>query len=275
MKQYSIAERQAIKDRLASEEHFNRDRELFSQLFPHHPLMAELARVNRVNKSALCRRMIYQLLQKVDESAILEWRESGARMADKHETDTGHIRDDKPGESDREKSGTQPAHEPVKKAGKMEEFPGINWTDNTNPDIQLCILLYDERVNTWHQMVALRADIDNCPEKALAIAELDDRNRMAQHELEVYQDTHIFPCKHPIAVQFLEERATMNKFRELKRTDPDKFMKQAANIRHNSTRIRASLKKKDLSDDERRRQEKNLERSERLAELMQRVLQEG
>ena len=92
-------------------------------------------------------------------------------MADKHETDTGHIRDDKPGESDREKSGTQPAHEPVKKAGKMEEFPGINWTYNTNPDIQLCILLYDERVNTWHQMVALRADIDNCPEKALAIAD--------------------------------------------------------------------------------------------------------
>ena len=57
--------------------------------------MAELARVNRVNKASLCRRMIYQMLQKVDEAAILEWRESGARVADKHETDTGHIRDDK------------------------------------------------------------------------------------------------------------------------------------------------------------------------------------
>ncbi len=281
MERYSIAERQTIKDRLASEEHFERDRELFAQIFPHHPLMTELARVNRVNKAALCRRMIYQLLQKVDESAILEWRETGARVAGKHKRHTRYIRDDsrtitgpytgRQPEEDRETTGTAP----VKKAGKADEFPRINWTDNTNPDIQLCILLYDERVNTWHQMVALRADIDNCPEKALAIAELDDRNRMAQHELEVYQDTHIFPCKHPIAVQFLEERATMNKFRELKRTDPDKFMKQAANIRHNSTRIRASLKKKDLSDDERRRQEKNLERSERLAELMQRVLQEG
>ena len=265
MKQYSIAERQAIKDRLASEEHFNRDRELFSQLFPHHPLMAELARVNRVNKASLCRRMIYQMLQKVDEAEILKWRESTPvhiTMCPENSPEPKQV--DVP---------SVPAA--PKKNLKAEEFPGINWTDNTNPDIQLCILLYDERVNTWHQMVALRADIDNCPEKALAIAELDDRNRMAQHELEVYQDTHIFPCKHPIAVQFLEERATMNKFRELKRTDPDKFMKQAANIRHNSTRIRASLKKKDLSDDERRRQEKNLERSERLAELMQRVLQEG
>jgi len=273
MKQYSIAERQAIKDRLADEKCFERDRELFAQFFPHHPLMAELARVNRVNKAALCRRMIYQMLLKVDEATILEWRESGAKVADKHEGPTKDllkISDKNTGEI---ATTCQPSTE--KKPGKTEEFPRIDWADNTNQDIQLCILLYDERVNTWHRMVALRADIDDCPEKAVMIAELDDRNRMAQHELEVYQDTHVFPCKHPIAVQFLEERATMNKFRELKRTDPDKFMKQAANIHHNSTRIRSSLKKKDLSVDERARLQKNLERSERLAELMQRVLQEG
>ena len=154
MRSYSIAERQAIKDRLASEEHFDRDRELFAQIFPHHPLMAELARVNRVNKASLCRRMIYQMLQKVDEAAILEWRESGARVADKLDMHTGYIRDDKPNGSDGEKGMVQPAHEPVKKAGKAEEFPGINWLNNESEDIQLAILLYDERINTWHQMIA-------------------------------------------------------------------------------------------------------------------------
>ena len=81
MKNYTIAERQAIKDRLASEEHFDKDRELFGQLFPHHPLNAELARVNRVNKASLCRRMIYQMLQKVNEADIRKWRESGAGVA--------------------------------------------------------------------------------------------------------------------------------------------------------------------------------------------------
>ena len=89
MVSYTIAERQAIKDRLASEEHFDKDRELFGRLFPHHPLNAELARVNRVNKPSLCRRMIYQMLQKVDEAAILENRK-GVRD---HETLTGRIRD--------------------------------------------------------------------------------------------------------------------------------------------------------------------------------------
>lgn len=274
MKQYSIAERQAIKDRLASEEHFNRDRELFAQIFPHHPLMAELARVNRVNKASLCRRMIYQMLQKVDETAILEWRESGARVAAKHDTDTGHIRDDKPGESDREKSGTQPAHEPVKKAGKMEEFPGINWLNNESEDIQLAILLYDERINTWRQLVKLRQEIDDYPEKALAIADLDDRNRMAHHELEVFEKTGIFPCKHPMAIKFMAERKKLSEWRTLKQKDPKGFMKQVANIEHNITRYRSQISKDKLTDEKRASIARNLANAERMHELMMQVVKE-
>lgn len=275
MRSYSIAERQAIKDRLASEEHFDRDRELFAQIFPHHPLMAELARVNRVNKASLCRRMIYQMLQKVDEAAILEWRESGARVADKLDMHTGYIRDNKPNGSDGEKGIVQPAHEPVKKAGKMEEFPGINWLNNESEDIQLAILLYDERINTWHQMVALRNDIDECPEKAVMIAELDDRNRMAQHELEVFQDTGVFPCKHPIAVKFVAERKRLAELRDLKRNKPDEFMAQVTNARHNISRYRSWLKNKKKLTDERRKQiEENLANAIRLDELLQRVVKE-
>lgn len=275
MRSYSIAERQAIKDRLASEEHFDRDRELFGQLFPHHPLNAELARVNRVNKPSLCRRMIYQMLQKVDEVAILEWRESGARVANKQDMHTEYIRDDKPNGSVREKSGAQPAHEPVKKAGKTEEFPGINWLNNESEDIQLAILLYDERINTWHQMVALRNDIDECPEKAVMIAELDDRNRMAQHELEVFQDTGVFPCKHPIAVKFVAERKRLAELRDLKRNKPDEFMAQVTNARHNISRYRSWLKNKKKLTDERRKQiEENLANAIRLDELLQRVVKE-
>ena len=270
MERYSIAERQAIKDRLADEKYFDRDRALFASLFPHHALLPELARANNVNRLSLCRRMIYNLLTKVSEADIVAARSGVSAMpAEKHETDTRDIRDDKLLDK---QTITGPSA--GKKPGKAEEFPGINWTDNTNPDIQFCILLYDERVNTWHQMVALRADIDDCPEKAVMIAELDDRNRMAQHELEVYQDTHVFPCKHPIATQFLEERATMDKYRTLRRTDIAKFMKQISNIRHNITRIRATLKKKDLSPEVRSRQEANLTHALRLEELMQRVLEE-
>lgn len=75
MAQYTIAERQAIKERLADEKYFAQDFALFAQLFPHHVLIGECKRVNNLNRISLCRRMIYQMLLKVDEAAILENRE--------------------------------------------------------------------------------------------------------------------------------------------------------------------------------------------------------
>ena len=264
MKQYSIAERQAIKDRLASEEHFNRDRELFAQFFPHHPLMAELARVNRVNKASLCRRMIYQMLQKVDEAAILKWRESTPvhiTMCPENSPEPKQV--DVP---------SVPAA--PKKNLKAEEFPGINWLNNESEDIQLAILLYDERINTWQQLVKLRQEIDDYPEKALAIADLDDRNRMAHHELEVFEKTGIFPCKHPMAIKFMAERKKLSEWRTLKQQDPKGFMKQVANIEHNITRYRSQISKDKLTDEKRASIARNLANAERMHELMMQVVKE-
>jgi len=272
MEKYSIAERQAIKDRLADESHFERDRELFSQLFPHHPMLSELARANRVNKPSLCRRMIYQMLLKVDEAAILEWRESSSRVAAvDNATITGSSRNVTVGSV---QAPAEPAKPVEKKNLKAEEFPRIDWTNNESEDIQLAILLYDERVNTWHKICALRAEVDQYPEKALAIADLDDRNRMAHHELEVFQDTGVFPCKHPLAVKFTAERKKLSEWRALKAKDPKTFMKLVANLQHNITRYRSQLKKDKLTKERREAIERNLANSERLNELMQRVVRE-
>lgn len=270
MKQYSIAERQAIKDRLASEEHFNRDRELFAQIFPHHPLMAELARVNRVNKASLCRRMIYQMLQKVDETEILKWRES----TPVHITLSPEPPTERQARDDRETTGTPAVPAAPKKNLKAEEFPRINWLDNQSEDIQLAILLYDERVNTWQQLVKLRQEIDDYPEKALAIADLDDRNRMAHHELEVFEKTGIFPCKHPMAIKFMAERKKLSEWRTLKQQDPKGFMKQVANIEHNITRYRSQISKDKLTDEKRASIARNLANAERMHELMMQVVKE-
>jgi len=270
MDKYTIAERQAIKDRLADESHFERDRELFSQLFPHHPMLSELARANRVNKPSLCRRMIYQMLLKVDETEILKWRESGTRVAAAdHTIITGSSPENKP-----TATPAAPAAPAPKKNLKAEEFPRIDWTNNESEDIQLAILLYDERVNTWQKICALRAEVDQYPEKALAIADLDDRNRMAHHELEVFQDTGIFPCKHPIAVKFMADRKKLTEWRALKARDPKAFMKQVANLEHNITRYRSQLKKDKLTKERREAIERNLANSERLNELMQQVVKE-
>lgn len=70
MTQYTIAERQAIKDRLADEKYFAQDLALLAQLFPHHVLIGECKRVNDMNRLSLCKRMIYQMLTKVTEEQI-------------------------------------------------------------------------------------------------------------------------------------------------------------------------------------------------------------
>lgn len=71
MAQYTIAERQAIKDRLADEKFFEQDLQLFVQLFPHHVLIGECKRVNAMNRLSLDKRMIYQMLTKIDEAQII------------------------------------------------------------------------------------------------------------------------------------------------------------------------------------------------------------
>ena len=74
MTNYTIAERQAIKDRLADEKYFAQDLALFAQLFPHHVLVGECKRVNDMNRLSLCKRMIYQMLTRVTEEQILSNR---------------------------------------------------------------------------------------------------------------------------------------------------------------------------------------------------------
>ena len=76
MTQYTIAERQAIKDRLADEKYFAQDLALFAQLFPHHVLIGECKRVNDINRLSLCKRMIYLLLTRATIEEILNNRKS-------------------------------------------------------------------------------------------------------------------------------------------------------------------------------------------------------
>ena len=78
MNNYTIAERQAIKDKLADEKYFEKDLQLFESLFPHHVLIGECKRVNSVNKLSLDRKVIYHLLTRVGEEEIRANRGDGS-----------------------------------------------------------------------------------------------------------------------------------------------------------------------------------------------------
>ena len=70
MTNYTIAERQEIKDRLADEKYFAQDLALFAQLFPHHVLVGECKRVNNMNRLSLQKRIIYNMLTRVSAEQI-------------------------------------------------------------------------------------------------------------------------------------------------------------------------------------------------------------
>lgn len=70
MAQYTIAERQVLKDALADEKFFDQDLRLFAQMFPHHVLIGECKRVNSVNRLSLDRRMVYLMLTRIDREQI-------------------------------------------------------------------------------------------------------------------------------------------------------------------------------------------------------------
>lgn len=122
-------------------------------------------------------------------------------------------------------------------------------------------------------MCRLDALLDTHPERAAELAQLDDRNRQAHHELEVYNATGIFPACHPIAVQFLADRKTEERLLLMRKQKPEKFMQQVTNCTQNIRRIESRLKNKHYKDDsERERWEHNLTTAQRLLSRMEKIL---
>ncbi len=85
---YTIRQKQEITDRLKDESKFSKDLQLFQKKFPRSPMNRELARVNDVNRGALCGRMIYALLDVTTEDEIKRNRNSENQPAEKTENET-------------------------------------------------------------------------------------------------------------------------------------------------------------------------------------------
>lgn len=85
---YTIRQKQEITDRLKDESKFSKDLQLFQKNFPRSPMNRELARVNDVNRGALCGRMIYALLDVTTEEEIERNRNSENQPTEKAENKT-------------------------------------------------------------------------------------------------------------------------------------------------------------------------------------------
>jgi len=115
--------------------------------------------------------------------------------------------------------------------------------------------------------------LDDQPELSLEMVELDNRNRQAHKELQLYNDHKTFLYKHPIVAQRKQYDDQIAELYELKQTDPEAFMKEITNTTQNIRRIKSNInKKKYKNEDEKQSWEKNLAQAETRETVLKEII---
>lgn len=135
----------------------------------------------------------------------------------------------------------------------------------------MATVIYNDRINTYHKMKQLDEVLEKKPTPA-AIAEMAEvriRNLQAFAELQAFNDTGKFLCKHPL----LFGRSEIAQLIKLLKADPTEFLRQHKNMLDNIKRYKSYLKRSDRRD--RRQQDKeNLERHRERERLFRIVLEQ-
>ena len=101
-------------------------------------------------------------------------------------------------------------------------------------------------------MIALDKILDGAPSNkdVARMAELRIRNLQAFYELQSFNDSGKWRYKHPLIIH-MSERFSLE---ELKKRNPEKFLKEYANCAHNVKRYKSFIKNESRTD--RRKQDK-------------------
>ena len=136
--------------------------------------------------------------------------------------------------------------------------------------MQRATILYNDRVNTYHEMVKLDALIDNKPTAARIekLAELMIRNKQAFRELETYNNTGKFLNRHPLVKHF----STRQQLEQLLKDNPDKFLEDYSNTRENVKRYKSYLNNKKRDEEKHAKDKINLKKHQDRVEIMKEIL---
>lgn len=168
-------------------------------------------------------------------------------------------------------SRTSKKKESKKALTKEEEFPKIDWENLSDTDVQAATVIYNDRINSWRKMKQLDELLDKEP-KAEAVAEMAElriRNLQAFAELQAFNDTGKFLCKHPL----LFERSETAHLIKLLRTNPAEFLRLHKNVLDNIKRYRSYLKREDRIE-KRNTDKQNLKRYQERKQLFRMVLEQ-
>lgn len=154
---------------------------------------------------------------------------------------------------------------------KEDEYPRIDWENLTDADVQMATVIYNDRINTWRKMKQLDELLETKPtaQAVAEMAELRIRNLQAFAELQSFNDTGKFLCKHPI----LFGRSEIAQLIKLLRTDPAEFLRQHKNVLDNIKRYKSFVKRKDRKE-KREADKRNLEKYQEKERLFKMVLEQ-
>ena len=135
----------------------------------------------------------------------------------------------------------------------------------------MATVLYNDRINTYRKMKQLDEllEKERNAQAVADMAELRIRNLQAFAELQSFNDTGKFLCKHPL----LFGRSEIAELMKLLKTDPAEFLHRHKNVLDNIKRYRSYIKRtdrKNRSTDDL----KNLERHREREKLIKMVLEQ-
>ncbi len=135
----------------------------------------------------------------------------------------------------------------------------------------MATILYNDRINTYRKMKQLDEllEKERNAQAVADMAELRIRNLQAFAELQSFNDTGKFLCKHPL----LFGRSEIAELMKLLKADPAEFLRQHKNVLDNIKRYRSYIKRTDRKN-RRADDRKNLERHREREKLFKMVLEQ-
>ena len=135
----------------------------------------------------------------------------------------------------------------------------------------MATVLYNDRINTYRKMKQLDELLEK-ERKAQAVADMAElriRNLQVFAELQSFNDTGKFLCKHPL----LFGRSEIAELMKLLKADPAEFLRQHKNVLDNIKRYKSFVKRKDRKE-KREADKRNLERYQEKERLFRMVLEQ-
>ncbi len=135
----------------------------------------------------------------------------------------------------------------------------------------MATVLYNDRINTYRKMKQLDEllEKERNAQAVADMAELRIRNLQAFAELQSFNDTGKFLCKHPL----LFGRSEIAELMKLLKADPAEFLRQHKNVLDNIKRYKSFVKRKDRKE-KKEADKRNLERYQEKEQLFRMVLEQ-